>query len=316
MLRRNLRPRDLVTRRPLENAIAAVAGTGGSTNGELHLLAIAREADIPLELEDFDRISERTPIIADLQPGGTYVALDVDRAGGIQLIARRMVEAELVHADSLTPSGETLGEAVATATETPGQRVIATAERPFKPHGGLVVLRGSIAPDGSVVKIAGGERTYHRGPARVFEREEDAMAAIVSGAIVAGDVVIIRYEGPKGGPGMREMLGITGAIVGAGLGESVALVTDGRFSGGTHGLMVGHVAPEAAVGGPIALLAPGDTITIDIEKRRLDVDLAPEVLEQRRSRWVKPKPRYVRGVFAKYADSVSSASDGAITFRP
>ena len=316
MLRRDLRPRDLVTRHSLENAIAAVAGTGGSTNGVLHLLAIAREADIPLELEDFDRISERTPIIADLRPGGTYVALDVDRAGGIQLIARRMVEAGLVHADSLTPSGETLGEAVATATETPGQRVIATAERPFKPHGGLVVLRGSIAPDGSVVKIAGGERTYHRGPARVFEREEDAMAAIVSGAIVAGDVVIIRYEGPKGGPGMREMLGITGAIVGAGLGESVALVTDGRFSGGTHGLMVGHVAPEAAVGGPIALLASGDTITIDIEKRRLDVDVAPEVLEQRRSRWEKPKPRYVRGVFAKYVESVSSASDGAITFRP
>src|ERR1035438_7507802 len=316
MLRRNIRPRDLVTRASLENAIAAAAGTGGSTNSVLHLLAIAREADVPLELDDFDRISRRTPIIADLRPGGQYVALDVDRAGGIQLIAKRLVDAGLVNGGVPTPSGETLAQAVNAVVETPGQRVISTVEHPFRPHGGLVILRGSLAPAGSVVKMAGGERPYHRGPARVFDREEDAMASIQSGAIKAGDVVVIRYEGPKGGPGMREMLGITGAIVGAGLGDSVALVTDGRFSGGTHGLMVGHVAPEAAECGPIALVRDGDSITVDTEARAIDLDITTQILEARRNDWRSPQPRYRRGVFAKYAARVSSASDGAITRPP
>ena len=313
MLRRGIRPRDLVTRASLENAIASAAGTGGSTNSVLHLLAIAREAEVPLELEDFDRISRRTPIIADLRPGGRYVALDVDRAGGIQLIAKRLLDADLIHGDTLTPSGQTLQAELAGVTETEGQVVVSTVDRPFRPHGGLVILRGSLAPDGAVVKIAGGERPYHSGPARVFEREEDAMTAIQSGAIAAGDVLVIRYEGPKGGPGMREMLSVTGAIFGMGLGESVALVTDGRFSGGTHGLMVGHVAPEAAVGGPIALVADGDTITIDIESRKIDIVVSQQTLEERREAWRAPAPRYRSGVFAKYAASVSSASDGAVT---
>jgi len=315
MLRRNIRPRDLVTRASLENAIAAAAGTGGSTNSVLHLLAIAREAEVPLELEDFDRISRRTPIIADLRPGGQWVALDVDRAGGIQLIAKRLVDAGLVNGNVPTPSGETLGEAVATVVESPGQVVVSTADHPFHPHGGLVILRGSLAPDGAVVKMAGGERPFHRGPARVFDREEDAMTAVQSGKIVADDVIVIRYEGPKGGPGMREMLSVTGALVGAGLGESVALATDGRFSGGSHGLMIGHVAPEAQDGGPIALVRDGDTITIDTEKRTIDLDVPAKELAERRKAW-RPKPlRYKTGVFAKYAASVSSASDGAIT-RP
>jgi dihydroxy-acid dehydratase len=315
LLRRGVRPRDLLTRDAFENAIAAATGTGGSTNSVLHLLALAREAGVPLEIDDFDTISRRTPIIADLRPGGQWVALDVDRAGGIQLIAKRMVEAKLVHAGAQTVTGKTLGEASASAVESPGQVVISTADRPFKATGGLVILRGDLAPDGAVVKIAGHERTYHRGPARCFDREEDAMAAIEAGKVVAGDVVVIRYEGPKGGPGMREMLSVTGAIVGAGLGESVALVTDGRFSGGTRGLMIGHVAPEAQVGGPLAALHDGDIVVIDIEKRRLDTELAPAEI---RSRLIarKPKPpRYTSGVMAKYASLVSSASDGAIT-RP
>jgi dihydroxy-acid dehydratase len=316
LLRRGTRPRDLLTRDAFENAIAAATGTGGSTNSVLHLLAIAREADIALTIDDFDAISRRTPIIADLRPGGTYVALDVDRAGGIELIAKRMVEGNLVHAGALTVSGKTLGEASAGAVELPGQRVIASADRPFKPTGGLVILRGVLAPEGAVVKIAGHERTQHRGPARVFDREEDAMAAIEARRIVAGDVVVIRYEGPKGGPGMREMLGITGAIVGAGLGETVALVTDGRFSGGTRGLMIGHVAPEAAVGGPLAALREGDTIVIDIETRRLDVELPAAEIAARLGAWRAPAPRYTSGVMAKYAALVSSASDGAITRPP
>jgi dihydroxy-acid dehydratase len=316
LLRRGTRPRDLLTRDAFENAIAAATGTGGSTNSVLHLLAIAREADIALTIDDFDAISRRTPIIADLRPGGTYVALDVDRAGGIELIAKRMVEGNLVHAGALTVSGKTLGEASAGAVELPGQRVIASADRPFKPTGGLVILRGVLAPEGAVVKIAGHERTQHRGPARVFDREEDAMAAIEARRIVAGDVVVIRYEGPKGGPGMREMLGITGAIVGAGLGGTVALVTDGRFSGGTRGLMIGHVAPEAAVGGPLAALREGDTIVIDIETRRLDVELPAAEIAARLGAWRAPAPRYTSGVMAKYAALVSSASDGAITRPP
>jgi dihydroxy-acid dehydratase len=315
VLRRGVLPRDLLTREAFENGIAAAAGTGGSTNSVLHLLAIAREAGVPLELEDFDRISARTPIIADLRPGGKYVALDVDRAGGIQLIAKRMVEANLVHADAMTVTGQTLREATASAVETPGQVVIAHAAQPFKPSGGLVILRGTLAPEGAVVKIAGHERLYHQGPARVFEREEDAMGAISAGRIVAGDVVVIRYEGPKGGPGMREMLGVTGAIVGAGLGETVALVTDGRFSGGTRGLMIGHAAPEAFAGGPLALVCDEDVITIDIEQRRLDVALGEAEFARRRSGWAPPAPRYAGGVMAKYAFLVSSAADGAIT-RP
>ena len=281
----------------------------------LHLLAIAREAGVPLTIDDFDVISRRTPIVADLRPGGKYVATDVDRAGGIQLIAKRMVEAHLVHGDMPTPTGRTLAQESSSAVETPGQQVIATADRPFKPTGGIVIMRGDVAPEGGVVKVAGHERTYHRGPARVFDREEDAMHAIDAREIVAGDVVVIRYEGPKGGPGMREMLGVTGAIVGQGLGESVALITDGRFSGATRGLMIGHIAPEAAVGGPIAALQDGDVITIDIDKRRIDVDLDSAQFAQRLAGWTKPKPHYTTGVFAKYAAHVSSASEGAIT-RP
>jgi dihydroxy-acid dehydratase len=316
LLRRGVRPRDLLTRDAFENAIAAAAGTGGSTNSVLHLLALAREAGVPLEIDDFDTISTRTPIIADLRPGGQYVALDVDRAGGIQLIAKRMVEANLVHAGTQTVTGRTLGEEVADVVETPGQVVITTADRPFKPTGGLVILRGNLAPDGAVVKIAGHERPYHTGPARIYDREEDAMKAIEAGKIVAGDVVVIRYEGPRGGPGMREMLGITGAIVGAGLGATVALLTDGRFSGGTRGLMIGHVAPEAAMGGPIAALHDGDVVTIDIEKRRIDTDVPAAEFANRLSAWTPPKPRYTSGVFAKYAALVSSAADGAITRVP
>jgi dihydroxy-acid dehydratase len=279
----------------------------------LHLLALAREAGVPLEIDDFDTISRRTPIIADLRPGGKYVALDVDRAGGIQLIAKRMVEAQLVHAGAQTVTGRTLGEEAQDAVETPGQPVIASAEHPFKTSGGLVILRGNLAPDGAVAKIAGHERPYHRGPARIYDREEDAMRAIERGAIVAGDVLVIRYEGPRGGPGMREMLGITGAIVGAGLGETVALLTDGRFSGGTHGLMIGHIAPEAALGGPLAALRDGDIVIIDIDRRRIDSEVPAAELAQRLESWTAPKPHYTSGVFAKYAALVSSASDGAIT---
>jgi dihydroxy-acid dehydratase len=316
LLRRGVRPRELLTREAFENAIAAAAGTGGSTNSVLHLLALAREAGVALEIDDFDTISRRTPIIADLRPGGQYVALDVDRAGGIQLIAKRMVEGQLLHAGAQTVTGRTLGEEALDAIETPGQRVVSTADKPFKPSGGLVILRGNLAPDGAVVKIAGHERPYQRGPARIYEREEDAMRAIEAGVVVGGDVVIIRYEGPRGGPGMREMLGITGAIVGAGLGESVALITDGRFSGGTHGLMVGHVAPEAAMGGPLAALRDGDQITIDIDRRRIDVELESAEIAQRLRAWRAPPSRYQSGVFAKYVALVSSAADGAITRPP
>jgi dihydroxy-acid dehydratase len=313
LLARNVRPRDLLTREAFENAIASAAGTGGSTNSVLHLLALAREAGVELSIDDFDKISARTPIVADLRPGGTYLALDVDAAGGTQLIARRMLDGGLLHGDALTVSGLTLRESVASAVETPGQQVIATAERPFKPHGGLVILRGNLAPEGCVVKIAGNERPYHRGPARVFVCEEDAMHAVLDGKIVAGDVVAITYEGPKGGPGMREMLGVTGAIFGAGLGEEVAMITDGRFSGGTHGLMVGHVAPEAAVGGPIGLLREGDIVTIDITARALTIEVSDEELARRREAWSPPPPRYANGVFAKYRSLVGSASEGAVT---
>ncbi len=315
ILRRGVRPSDILTPKAFENAIASVAATGGSTNAVLHLLAMAREAGIPLQIDDFDRISSRTPLLADLKPGGKYVAVDVDKAGGVPLIAKWLVEGGHVDPSQKNVDGQTLGDAARPAVETPGQDVIHPLSNPIKPTGGLVILRGSIAPEGSVVKMAGHERLYHRGPARVFDREEDAMTAVTHGTIKTGDVLVIRYEGPRGGPGMREMLGVTAAAVGAGLGETVALLTDGRFSGATRGLMAGHVAPEAARGGPIAALQEGDMIVFDIKNRRLDVELSAEVIQQRLGNWKEPQPRYSSGVFAKYAALVSSAAEGAIT-RP
>jgi len=316
MLRRGITPRDILTRQAFENAIAGVAASGGSTNAVLHLLAMAREAGVSLTIDDFDTISKRTPLLADLKPGGRYMAVDLHRAGGVQLLAQRLVSAGLVDGKQMTPSGRTIGEEASKALETPGQDVVRPLTNPIKPNGGLVILKGNIAPEGCVIKIAGHERLHHRGPARVFDREEDAMSAVVNGEIKAGDVVVIRYEGPRGGPGMREMLGVTGAIVGAGLGETVALLTDGRFSGATRGLMVGHVAPEAAQGGPLAALQEGDIIVFDIEARRLDVELPGAEITARLANWVEPAPRYTNGVFAKYAALVSSASEGAIWVEP
>jgi dihydroxy-acid dehydratase len=313
LLRQGVRPRDLITREALENAIASVAATGGSTNAVLHLLAVAREAGVPLEIDDFDRISSKTPLIADLKPGGHYTAPDMHRAGGGPLLAKRLLEGGLLHPNARTVTGRTIAEEAARAQETPGQQVIRTLDNPLKETGGLVILHGNLAPDGCVVKVAGYERTRHRGPARVFDREEDAFAAVGRREIQPEDVVVIRYEGPKGGPGMREMLATTAAIVGEGLGDSVALITDGRFSGATHGLMAGHVAPEAAARGPIAALRNGDIIVFDIEARRLDVELSDEEIRARLADWAPPPPRYTRGVFAKYAQLVSSASEGAVT---
>lgn len=312
-LRQNLRPSDVITKKSLENAIASVAMTGGSTNAVLHFLAIAREMEIPLVIDDFDRISRKTPLLADLKPGGRYVAADMHRAGGIRLIANRLLEAAVLHPDEMTVSGKTIGEEAKTAQETAGQDVVRPLSRPIKETGGLVILKGNLAPDGCVIKVAGHERMEHRGPARVFDCEEAAFATVQSNMIKAGDVVVIRYEGPKGGPGMREMLGVTAAIVGAGLGDSVALLTDGRFSGATRGLMAGHVAPEAAVGGPIAALQDGDTITFDINARQLNVELTDAELQERLKGWKAPAPRYKAGVMAKYARHVLSASEGAIT---
>src|SRR6184192_1109015 len=296
LLRRGVTPRDILTRQAFENAIAGVAASGGSTNAVLHLLALAREVNIPLTIDDFDTISRRTPLLADLKPGGRYMAVDLDRAGGVPLLIQRLVSAGLVDGKQMTPDGRTIGEAVSTTVETPGQDVVHSLSNPLKPNGGLVILKGNIAPEGCVVKIAGHERPYHRGPARVFNREEDAMSAMTHGRIQAGDVVVIRYEGPRGGPGMREMLGVTGAIVGAGLGETVALLTDGRFSGATHGLMAGHVAPEAFVGGPIAALREGDAVVFDLPNRRLDLELSEAELAERLQHWTPPPPRYTRGV--------------------
>ncbi len=312
-VRRDLKPRDIVTRQAFENAIASVAATGGSTNAVLHLLAMAREAGVALEIDDFHTISSRTPLLADLKPAGRFVALDVDRAGGIPVVARRLLEGGFAGGSAITVTGRTLAEEAAEAKETAGQEVIRPLANPIKPTGGLVIVRGNLAPEGAVMKVTGVDRQSHRGPARVFGREEDAMAAVTQGAIRAGDVLVIRYEGPRGGPGMREMLGVTSAIVGAGLSESVALITDGRFSGATRGFMVGHVAPEAARGGPIAAVEEGDSIRIDIAARAIDVEIPPERLRQRLAAWKPPEPRYTSGVFAKYCALVSSASQGAVT---
>jgi dihydroxy-acid dehydratase len=313
MLRDDLRPSQILTRKSIENAIASVAATGGSTNAVLHLLAIAREAGVELTIDDFDRISERTPLIADLKPGGRFVANDLYKAGGIQLVTKRLVDAGLIHGDVMTVTGKTIAEAAEMAKETSGQEVVRSMANPLKPTGGLVILKGNLAPEGCVVKVAGHERMMHRGPARVFDREEDAFKAVQGGKIKGNDVVVIRYEGPKGGPGMREMLGVTGALVGAGLGDSVALLTDGRFSGATHGLMAGHVAPEAAHGGPIAAVHENDTIVFDIKARRLDVEISEQEMKARLAQWTPPAPRYKSGVMAKYAKLVSSASEGAVT---
>ncbi|MGZ8531055.1 MAG: dihydroxy-acid dehydratase [Candidatus Binatia bacterium] len=313
LLKRDLRPSKILTRKAIENAIASVAATGGSTNAVLHLLAIAREAGVELNIDDFDKISDRTPLIADLKPGGRFVASDLYHAGGIQLVAKRLIDAGLIHGDTLTVTGKTLAEAAEMTKETAGQEVVRAVNDPLKATGGLVILKGNLAPEGCVVKVAGHERMIHRGPARVFDREEDAFAAVQAGKIKDNDVVVIRYEGPKGGPGMREMLGVTAALVGAGLGDTVALLTDGRFSGATHGLMAGHVAPEAAHGGPIAALRDGDSILFDIKARCLDVEISAQELQSRLSTWKAPEPRYKTGVMAKYAKLVSSASEGAVT---
>jgi len=315
-LRANRTPRDFLTRNSFLNAITAVAATGGSTNAVLHLLALAQEAGVPLSLDDFDAVSRRTPVIADLRPWGRYTAWELYEAGGTRLVVRRLLEAGLLDGDQRTVTGRTLAEEVADATELPGQQVVRSADRPFKPHGGLVVLRGSLAPEGAVLKLAGTERLSFRGPARVFDGEEQALRAVLDGRIRAGDVVVIRYEGPKGAPGMPEMLAVTAALVGEGLGPEVALVTDGRFSGGTRGLMIGHVSPEAQVGGPIALVEEGDLITIDVENRRLDLEVPGEVLEARRARF-RPRPAAdLTGIFRRYAALVSSASEGAVLRLP
>jgi dihydroxy-acid dehydratase len=313
LIRKDLRRSQIITRQAIENAIASIATTGGSTNGVLHFLAIAREFGIELELDDFQEISRRTPMFVDLKPGGRFVAPDLHQAGGIGLVAKRLKEAGLLHCDTLTVTGRTIGEEADAAHETPGQQVVRPVDNPLKKSGGLVVLRGNVAPEGCVVKLAGHERTVHQGPARVFDAEDTVLPAIVQGEIKPGDVVVIRYEGPSGGPGMREMLAITGAIVGAGLGETVALITDGRFSGATRGLMIGHVAPEAAKGGPLAALYDGDQITIDTTNGRIDVALSDAEIQARMADWQAPPPRYTSGVMAKYARLVSSASIGAIT---
>jgi dihydroxy-acid dehydratase len=313
VLARGQRPSDVITRESLENAIAAITCSGGSTNGVLHLLAVAREMGIELDIDDFDRISSRTPLVCDLKPGGQYVAADLYHAGGIALVAQRLQEAGLLHGDAPTVTGRTIGEHAAEAVETDGQRVVRPLDEAIKPTGGLAILRGNLAPEGCVVKLAGHERTRHVGPARVFESEEEAMAAVTAKRIEAGDVVVIRNEGPAGGPGMREMLAVTAALVGEGLGEDVALLTDGRFSGATHGLMAGHVAPEAARGGPIAAVRDGDEVTFDVEGRRLDVALSDDDIERRVAEYRSPPPAYETGAMAKYAKLVSSASAGAVT---
>jgi len=316
LLRGDITPCKIITKTAIENAIAGVAATGGSTNAVLHLLAIANEAKLPLSIDDFDRISSKTPIIADLKPGGRFVATDLFAAGGTALIAKRMLEAGLLKGDAITVTGKTLAQEADSAKERPMQEVVRDAKNPLKPTGGLVILKGNLAPEGCVIKVAGHNTLNFRGPARVFDSEESAFAEIDKNNIKAGDVVVVRYEGPKGGPGMREMLAVTAALVGAGLGDSVALLTDGRFSGATHGLMAGHVAPEAAHGGPIAAIEDGDTIVFDIPNRTLNVDLTAEQIAQRLANWRAPAPRFTSGVMAKYAFLVSSSSRGAITALP
>jgi len=316
LLRNDLTPSKIITKTAIENAIAGVAATGGSTNAVLHLLAIASEAKIPLTIDDFDRISGRVPILADLKPGGRFVATDLYSAGGTALVAKRLLDAKILLGQAITVTGRTLGEEAASAKEAPNQEVVRKLDTPLKPTGGLVILKGNLAPEGCVVKVAGHNLQNFRGPARVFESEEAAFAAVESGLIRPGDVVVIRYEGPKGGPGMREMLAVTAALVGAGLGDSVALLTDGRFSGATHGLMAGHVAPEAANRGPIAAVTDGDTIIFDIPNRQLNVEISVSELQRRLSLWRPPAPRFFSGVMAKYALLVSSASLGAITAVP
>ena len=309
-LEEDLRPSRILTRRAFDNAIAAVAASGGSTNAVLHLLALAREVGVDLAIDDIDRISRRTPLLCDLKPGGRFAAVELHKAGGIALLTKRLIEGGFVDGDALTVTGRSLGEDSASVTETVGQEVVAPLSKPLRPEGGLVVLRGNLAPDGAVVKITQHTTTSHRGPARVFNREEDAFAAVYAGRIKPGDTVVIRYEGPRGGPGMREMLQVTAAIVGEGLGDSVAMVTDGRFSGATQGLMVGHVAPEAAVGGPLAALQDGDIIDMDVESRRLNVEGVD--IQARLKSWSPPEPHYRKGVLARYALLVGSASEGAM----
>jgi dihydroxy-acid dehydratase len=313
LVRQNLLPREILTREAIENAIAAVACTGGSTNAVLHLLAIAREVGVPLDIDDFDRISGKVPLLADLKPGGRYVATDLSRAGGIPLVARRLLEAGLLHAGARTVSGRTIGEEAAAAVETPAQDVVRPLGNPLKPTGGLVILKGNLAPEGCVLKVAGHNRLQHRGPARVFDSEQAALTAVLANQIQPNDVVVIRYEGPAGSPGMPEMLAVTGALVGQGLGDSVALLTDGRFSGATHGLMAGHVAPEAARGGPIAAVRDGDIVVFDVAARRLAVELSDDEIARRLAAWQPASPRYGSGVMAKYARLVSSAAQGAVT---
>jgi dihydroxy-acid dehydratase len=309
----DIRPSTLVTRTSIDNAIASVAATGGSTNAVLHLLAIAHEYGIPLQIDEFGTIADRTPIVADLQPGGRYTATHLYEAGGLALVFRELLAGSRIDGSARNVDGRTTAQIAAAAVATEGQDVVVPFDRPIKPTGGLAILRGSLAPDGCVVKLAGHERRLHRGPARVFDSEGECYAAVRDRRIVPGDVVVIRYEGPVGGPGMQEMLSVTGALVGEGLGDTVALITDGRFSGGTHGLMIGHIAPEAALGGPIGLVEEGDEIVIDVDAGRLDVVVSAGVLEQRRGRWSTPPPRYTGGVMAKYAALVSSASEGAVT---
>jgi dihydroxy-acid dehydratase len=313
ILRDGRTPSSIITRPALENAIASVAATGGSTNAVLHLVAIAREAGVPLDLEAFDQVNARVPVLAYLKPGGRFVATDLHAAGGTRLVAKRLIETGSLHADAITVTGRTIGQEAASATETPGQLVVRPAKNPLKPSGGLVILRGTLAPDGCVVKLSGHDRRSFTGPARVFDSEEEAFAAVQGGRISPGDAVVIRYEGPRGGPGMREMFAVTAAIVGAGLGDSVALITDGRFSGATRGLMVGHVAPEAATGGPIALLRDGDLVSLDAATRAIDMNVDATELAVRRAAWAPPPARYDTGVMAKYARLVSSAAHGAVT---
>jgi len=313
LLRKGVLPRHLITRTSLHNAIAGVMATGGSTNAVLHLLAVAKEAGVKLAIDEFDEISRKTPLLADMRPWGNYTAPEMHDAGGMGVVAKRLLDAKLINGDAPTVTGRTIGEEARATKETPGQKVIRQLSDPIKPEGGLAILWGNLAPDGCVAKISGQKRDFHRGPARVFEREEDSFAAVKAGKVKPNDVIVIRWEGPKGGPGMREMLHVTGALQGAGLGDTVALMTDGRFSGATHGFMIGHIAPEAAEGGPIAALRNGDIIVIDIKKRKLDVELSAAEIKKRLKSVKRPKPRYTSGALAKYARLVGSASDGAVT---